>query len=131
MRTLSPTLERLTEPWSELVRPVRYSTTGYGIVLVRLLGVAAITLNRRVYILGKHWRDDVGTAALLVHEALHVRQQRSMGWWRFLLSYLWWRVRHPRTPIRHHPLEAPAYDLADEVGRHWHERPEAGIGTGH
>lgn len=118
-RQLTPELQRLTQPWRALVDGCRYRTDGYGLWVARVLGVQAITLNGVAYLRPERWADTVDCAALLVHEAKHVEQERERGWGSFLRSYLAWKARHPHAEPREHPLEAPAYALADAVRARW------------
>jgi hypothetical protein len=121
-RPLSPEFMDLLRPWAALVNGMEVRTAGAGVWLARALSVQAVTWSRVASVRPELWgAEDVGLAALFVHEAVHIQQQRESGWWRFLARYLWWRVRHPLQAISQHPLERPAYAKADEVGDHWRE----------
>jgi len=77
---------------------------------------AAVTINKSVHLTPRA-PDLVSHSGivLLGHELYHVLQQQEMGWWSFLLRYLWhWRPRHV-TQGRQHPLEEPAYARGDEI----------------
>ena len=84
--------------------------------LVGLFGQAAVTIIRSVH-LTRSAPDLTSHSGivLLGHELYHVLQQQEMGWWSFLLHYLWhWRPWHV-TQGRKHPLEEPAYARGDEI----------------
>ncbi len=84
--------------------------------LFGLFRQAAVTINKRVYLTRRapDLESRLGIV-LLGHELYHVVQQQEMGWWSFLLRYLWyWRPRHV-TQGRKHPLEEAAYARGDEI----------------
>ena len=109
--------EKLT-PWysEEFIRntPVLNGTfCGWFFGLFRQAGV---TINKKIHLTK---RAPVLTSrngiVLLGHEMYHVIQQQEMGWWSFILWYLWhWRPSHIKQG-RKHPLEEPAYARGDEI----------------
>ncbi len=80
------------------------------------LGQVAVTVNKTIHLTSK--APDLASQSgieLLGHELYHVVQQQEMGWWGFLLRYLWhWRPKHI-TRGREHPLEEPAYAREEEI----------------
>lgn len=113
------TVQELTRWYSEdLIRSTPFlKSTFFGWLFGRF-GQGAVTINKSVHLTGKP-RDLDPTSrsgiVLLGHELYHVLQQQEMGWWSFLLRYLWhWRPRHVKQG-RKHPLEKPAYAREDEI----------------
>ena len=97
------------------VRVLRSSLFGW---LFGLAGQPAVTINRTVH-LTRHAPalETASGTALLGHEPYHVVQQQEMGWWRFLIRYLWqWRPAHVKRGWDH-PMERPAYDRQAEIRR--------------
>ena len=84
--------------------------------LFGLFRQAAVTINKSIHL--THKAPDLAShsgVVLVGHELYHVLQQQEMGWWGFLLRYLWhWRPWHV-TQGRRHPLEEPAYARGDEI----------------
>ncbi len=85
--------------------------------LFGLFGQAAVTINKTIH-LTRHAPDGLSSLAglaLIGHEMYHVIQQRQMGWWTFLLRYVWhWRPRHIKRGAEH-PLERLAYERQREI----------------
>jgi hypothetical protein len=85
--------------------------------LFGLFGQDAVTINKTVHLTDKAPEDlsSQSGIALLGHELYHVVQQHEMGWWGFLLRYLWhWRPKHIKRG-EEHPLEEPAYAREREI----------------
>ena len=63
-----------------------------------LMNQAAVTVNRVIHLTGRPPGVDltsISGIALIGHELYHVKQQQEMGWWRFILRYMWyWRPKH-------------------------------------
>ena len=96
---------------------VRYNTRlGW---LFGHLGQRAVTWNRVVHLTPRtHELTESQLAILMVHEEVHVKQQRKAGWYPFLTKYvaLWvlgalksWLWHRRRYDVSGHPLERPAY----------------------
>lgn len=117
VRVPQSTVQELTRWYSEdLIRStLLFKGTFFG-WLFGLLRQAAVTINKSVHLTGR--APDLTSHSgivLLGHELYHVVQQQEMGWWNFLLRYLWhWRPWHV-TQGRKHPLEEPAYSRGDEI----------------
>ena len=84
--------------------------------LFGLNGNQAVTINGTVHVTRRApLEGSLGWTVLLGHELFHMEQQAAMGWWRFLLRYLWrYRPRHLRS-ARSHPYEIPAYERGAEI----------------
>jgi hypothetical protein len=84
--------------------------------LFGLSGQHAVTINKTVHLtVNADAEGSPGRTVLIGHELFHVVQQNDMGWWRFLLSYLWhWRPTHIKHGKTHH-YEAPAYDRGNAI----------------
>lgn len=84
--------------------------------LFGLNGNHAVTINGSVHLTKRAPPEgSIGWTALMGHELYHVEQQAAMGWWRFLLRYLWrYRPHHLRS-ARDHPYEIPAYERGAEI----------------
>ena len=84
--------------------------------LFGLNGNHAVTINGTVHVTRRApLEGSLGWTALMGHELFHVEQQAAMGWWPFLLRYLWrYRPRHLRS-ARDHPYEIPAYERGAEI----------------
>ena len=69
-------------------------------------GGEGFTFRRWIFL-----RGQVASAAILRHEAVHVRQYLRYGTLVFMAYYLWGALVCfvLRRPISEHPLEAPAY----------------------
>lgn len=111
------TAQELTRWYSEdLVRSTPLLKGTFFGWLFGLFRQAAVTINRSVHLTPK--APDLASHSgivLLGHELYHVLQQQEIGWWSFLLRYLWhWRPWHV-TQGRKHPLEEPAYTRGDEI----------------
>lgn len=78
----------------------------------------AVTWNRVVHFAQSQYdpRTPEGLS-LIAHEMLHVRQQRELGWLRFLARYVWAlrRAQYRGSRNAQHPMERPAYALGQEV----------------
>jgi hypothetical protein len=90
--------------------------------LFGLTGQHAVTINKTVH-LTKNVKSEgtPGRTVLIGHELFHVVQQNDMGWWRFILSYLWhYRPAHLKS-AKTHDYEVPVYDrgkaIRDVVGQ--------------
>jgi hypothetical protein len=84
--------------------------------LFGLTGQHAVTINKSVH-LTKNAKSEgtPGRTVLIGHELFHVVQQDDMGWWRFILSYLWhYRPAHLKSAKSHY-YEVPAYDRGREI----------------
>ncbi len=84
--------------------------------LFGLSGQHAVTINKTVH-LTKNAKSEgtPGRTVLIGHELFHVVQQHDMGWWPFLLGYLWhFRPTNLKSGKSHH-YEIPAYDRGQEV----------------
>lgn len=115
---LSAEVKAALRPWypDELldgVRVLRGSLFGW---LFGLNGNHAVTINGTVHLTKRVSPEgSVSRTVLIGHELFHVEQEASMGWWRFLLRYLWrYRLRHLRD-ARSHPYEIPAYARSREI----------------
>ena len=84
--------------------------------LFGLNGNHAVTINGTVHVTRRAPPEgSLAWTALMGHELYHVEQQAAMGWWPFLLRYLWrYRPRHLRS-ARSHPYEIPAYERGAEI----------------
>ena len=84
--------------------------------LFALNGNHAVTINGTVHVTRRApLEGSLRWTVLMGHELFHVEQQAVMGWWRFLLRYLWrYRPRHLRS-ARSHPYEIPAYERGAEI----------------
>lgn len=81
-----------------------------------LFGQHAVTINKTIHLTGKAPElESTAWIVLIGHEMYHVLQQQEMGWWKFLLRYLWhWRPKHI-SKGREHPLEEKAYARGDDI----------------
>ena len=84
--------------------------------LFGLSGQHAVTINRTVHLTKNASAEgSPGRTVLIGHELFHVVQQHDMGWWPFLLGYLWhFRPTHLKRTKTHH-YEVPAYDRGSEI----------------
>ena len=57
--------------------------------------------------------------ALIAHELFHILHQDRIGWWRYLGTYVFYKLnpRYWRRGVKQHPMERDAYALQDEVER--------------
>jgi len=113
------TVQELTRWYSEdLIRSTSFLRGTFFGWLFGRFEQGAVTINKSVHLTGKPPDLDLTSRpgiVLLGHELYHVLQQQEMGWWSFLLRYLWHcRPRHRKQP-RKHPLEKPAYVRQDEI----------------
>jgi hypothetical protein len=75
----------------------------------KLINVGAITLYPFVFVATKRNETPI---ELVQHEFVHVRQVRTVGWWRFYASYLWqWFVGI----VRYRNHAAAYFDVSFEV----------------
>ena len=95
------------------VRALRGSFFGW---LFGLNGNHAVTINGTVHVTRRApLEGSLGWTVLIGHELYHVEQQAAMGWWPFLLRYLWrYRPHHLRS-ARSHPYEVPACKRGAEI----------------
>ncbi len=81
-----------------------------------LFGQRGVTINGVIHLTNK--APDLNSTEgiiLIGHELYHVEQQREMGWWRFLTSYIWhWRPKHIGRGYEH-PLEIEAYIRSSDI----------------
>ena len=91
--------------------------------LFGLNGNHAVTINGTVHVTRRAPpKGSLGWTALMGHELFHVEQQAAMGWWPFLLRYLWrYRPRHLRAralaPVRGSQRTSAARRYARRWGR--------------
>ncbi len=130
-------------PWFETgldVSTVELQSRGLLSFLFGIFGQWAVTWNGTVHVTfrapfmvetkevtsrleGMDAKEALANALWLIsHECLHVQQQRDMGWWRFLLAYVWEWLRHRGEAGNR--FEGPAYALGDRVYQHFMERSQ-------
>lgn len=90
---------------------VRYS--GWQCFVFNVFRQYAVTWNGVIYITPYGEMQTTKSAEeLFAHELVHVKQQRDMGWWRFLWAYIdqWFEAATHRRPVSDMPLEMEAYE---------------------
>jgi hypothetical protein len=102
----------LVDPEVEL-DAVQIRTSGPPSWYVSVVGWSAITFGDRFWLREEARRRDI---PLIAHELVHVAQYRRYGFAGFLARYVRDFVRH-RGYSRELPLEAPAYERADQARR--------------